>query len=326
MDNEAFREEWDGIEKFELLDTYTTGLLEWSDELCSRVQNGLRGVSNHMDRTKMIQQFIREVEQKGRESPYLHETVYVTGEVCESYFDVASGKNKEKDSQLKGEPLVWGGLHCGMIETGDTPQPVVGYRLVRPRPTVVRFLGSLTDTHYYHSITAPIGSIEVKGHDYGVVQYPRFRDDHPDIARHLSSCLEDVEEDECGAVMRLASLRLPETLLEDEIEVIESYLNHQVQLDQAVPYQAELKGPAYIEARGLDRDIPLNLDEKVLMTGIRLGLAPQKGVDAPEQYLVPYLDAALLTSYRQGRPQWVKLPLTSISRLVSGRTLLEDNE
>lgn len=326
MDDEVFRERWNNIEEFELLDKYTVSLLEWSDELCMRIRHRLAEADVPATRSAVMMDFFKEVEAKGRESPYMNRTVRATGDVSESYFDVTTGSNKERDAWLEDEALIWGGLHCGVVGDGDNIHPTVGYRLIRPQPTIIRDVGSLTNTLHHHTVTAPIGSIEVKGFDYGMIHYERFASDHPDVAEYLAYCFDNVETDECETVMRLASLRLPDTLLRDEVEVLESYLNHRVQLDRSVPYQARLEGPAYMEVRGLDQAIPLNLNEKTLMTGVRLELLLQQETAKTDRYFVPYLDAALLPPYRQGRPHWVKLPLTSISQLYSGRILPEDEQ
>lgn len=180
----------------------------------------------------------------------------------------------------------------------------------------------------YCEIDSVIVQPDVMSHERAEIL---LKEAHPEIITVIDELAEITEDRETDLVMLLSKVNWIEYIdisSEDNREMLEVYLNHKVELDQEVPYDAIIDGPVRYYAGEYDgeseeflfEDVEEHVDKRLVSSEyLFFGMV---GDTAARQLL---LHGEIVTKVKKVPAKTVDIPLTSFQSLESHRNKFYDS-
>lgn len=312
------------------IDEYTSELMRWSSRLETEYERRFEMAGG--DEESLIEigtELAAELRKKSEECPYVHRSVFVTGDVVKGYYDEERHAIEAKEEVYRGERVIMRGFSANISEDElERRRVTVGYELETGEMSTVSNVGSVYFATRYEMLAfAPIGHIEIEGAENSEMRYESLRRDYPEVMRAIDMCLSgnpDLEE----SLRRLSECRFEADghMLASDRSAIGEYVYRRLDIEDGMLHSAMIGG-AFTVGKRQNGQISVGMIDGVVPVvavpqGVSLGneaIMQPSGKAVMSDDWVLHLSMDLFSGDRNEANRSIAIPVSGVKDFCSAR-------
>lgn len=242
MNEQFFLKQFNDLEDFEIVDEQTRRRIAWAEGL-SQAYGALYaeawGDEEGIDQLNTM--LYEELETEAMQDPDYGSVVYVTGAVERQVYDSDAKECTNISAECTDVAMIHAGYTARFNETEE--RLYVMHRFDTGDKIRHASTGLLQDTVTRLFAGAPVGSVQIDTHEFGVKQIKEVEYAHPQIVAMLDQALAS-SDDYAEVFQNMSRCIVPDRLnvSAGHQAILRNYAENILDLDAEVPYRADIKG------------------------------------------------------------------------------------
>ena len=321
---------FDQLEELEPIDEYTNELMRWSSELERKYERRFEAAGIDEESLKEVgAELAAELREKSLECPYVHSSVFVTGDISKGYYNEQSNTIETHEETYQRKQVTMRGFSADIKEDESGGRRItIGYEFETGEVASFTGVDSVYFATQYEMLAfAPIGHIEVDDGIDNEARYEALRRDYPEVMRAIDMCLSG-QPDLNESLRRLSLCRFEADahMLASDRSAIGEYVYKRLDIEDGMLHSMIAEGIFNLGERpdGRTEGVVINGSAPVIARpqAVSLGnelLLGSHGETTISSDWVLHLSLRLLNGDRYAPDQSMAIPMTGIKDFYSIR-------